>query len=114
MFASRLSDSKRSTGFLNPVDSTFSAFPYNVRCLPQPYFGWIPAARKTCLYYPSITTVRRWEGRSLVYTDFGEDMVEIMAGDGIDLKMETPCPEITPAYIADKMLTFYWRKPGFK
>ena len=53
-------------------------------------------------------------GKSLVYTDFGEDMVEIMAADGIDLKMETPCPEITPAYIADKMLTFYWRKRGFK
>ena len=53
-------------------------------------------------------------GRSLVYTDFGEDMVEIMAGDGIDLKMETSCPEITPAYIADKMLTFYWRKRGFE
>ena len=53
-------------------------------------------------------------GKSLVYTDFGEDMVEIMAADGIDLKMETPCPEIMPAYIAGKMLTFYWRKRGFK
>ena len=53
-------------------------------------------------------------GKSLVYTDFGEDMVKIMAGDGIDLKMESPPSQIAPAAITDKMLTFYWRKRGFK
>ena len=49
-------------------------------------------------------------GKSLVYTDFGEDMVEIMAADGIHLRMDPPCPDITPAFIIDRMLTFYWKK----
>ena len=53
-------------------------------------------------------------GKSLVYTDFGEDMVKIMAGDGIDLKMESPPSQIAPAAITDRMLSFYWRKRGFK
>ena len=37
-------------------------------------------------------------GKSLVYTDLGEDMVEIMAGAGIDLKMESPCSGNAPAF----------------
>ena len=49
-------------------------------------------------------------GKSLVYTDFGEDMVEIIAADGIHLSMEPPCPDITPDFIIDRMLTFYWKK----
>ena len=49
-------------------------------------------------------------GKSLVYTDFGEDMIEIMAADGIHLRMDPPCPDITPAFIIDRMLTFYWKK----
>ena len=49
-------------------------------------------------------------GKSLVYTDFGEDMVEIMAGDGIDLKVESPSPGTTPATITEQMLSFYWKK----
>ena len=53
-------------------------------------------------------------GKSLVYTDFGEDMVKIMAGDGIDLKMESPPSQIAPAAITDRMLSFNWRKRGFK
>ena len=53
-------------------------------------------------------------GKSLVYTDFGEDMTKIMTADGIDLKMESPCPEITPGLHCGQMLSFYWRKRGFK
>ena len=37
-------------------------------------------------------------------------MVEIMAGDGIDLKIETPCLGIAPAFITNQMLSFYWKK----
>ena len=53
-------------------------------------------------------------GKSLVYTDFGEDMTRIMAADGIDLKMESPSPGTAPATITEQMLSFYWRKRGFK
>ena len=53
-------------------------------------------------------------GKSLVYTDFGEDMTRIMVADGIDLKMESPSPGTAPATITEQMLSFYWRKRGFK
>ena len=49
-------------------------------------------------------------GKSLVYTDFGEDMVEIMAGDGIDLKMESPSSEHAPDFITKQMRSFCWKK----
>ena len=49
-------------------------------------------------------------GKSLVYADFGEDMIEIMAADGIDLKVESPCPRKSPAHVTDRMLSFYWKK----
>ena len=49
-------------------------------------------------------------GKSLVYTDFGKDMAEFMAADGIDLKMESPCPDRYPVIITDQMLSFYWKK----
>ena len=49
-------------------------------------------------------------GKSLVYTDFGADMAEIMVADGIDLKMESPCSARSPALITDRMLSFYWKK----
>ena len=62
------------------------------------------------VFYPGITTARPWEGKSLVYTDFGQDMSGIMADDGIDLKMESPSPGTAPAGITDRMLSFYWKK----
>ena len=49
-------------------------------------------------------------GKSLVYTDFGEDMTKIMTADGIDLKMESPSPGTAPATITEQMLSFYWKK----
>ncbi|MDE0511828.1 MAG: glycosyltransferase, partial [Gammaproteobacteria bacterium] len=49
-------------------------------------------------------------GKSLVYTDFGEDMTGIMAADGIDLKMESPPSRSAPASITEQMLSFYWQK----
>ena len=49
-------------------------------------------------------------GKSLVYTDFGEDMVGTMAADGIDLKMETPSPGSAPACITEQMRSFFWQK----
>ena len=49
-------------------------------------------------------------GKSLVYTDFGADMVKVMAGDGIDLRMESPSPGSAPASITEQMLSFYWKK----
>ena len=49
-------------------------------------------------------------GKSLVYTDFGEDMTRIMAADGIALKMESPSLGTAPAFVIDRMLTFYWKK----
>ena len=49
-------------------------------------------------------------GKSLVYTDFGEDMVEIMAGAGIDLKMESPSSGHTPNFITNQMRSFCWKK----
>ena len=51
-------------------------------------------------------------GRSLVYTDFGADMVEIMAADDMALKIEIPCSVRPPAYVTGRMLTFYWEKQG--
>ena len=51
-------------------------------------------------------------GKSLVYTDFGEDMARIMAADGIDLKMESPSPREQPRLsITEQMLSYYWKKP---
>ena len=52
-------------------------------------------------------------GRSLVYTDFGADMVQILANDGIDLQIESPCSPKQPIQINDRMLSFYWKKPGY-
>ena len=49
-------------------------------------------------------------GKSLVYTDFGKDMVDIMAGDGIDLNMTSPAAGSAPAVITEQMCSFYWRK----
>ena len=49
-------------------------------------------------------------GKSLVYTDFGGDIIELMAADGIDLKMEPPCPGRVPTFITERMLTFCWKK----
>ncbi len=49
-------------------------------------------------------------GKSLVYTDFGADMVEIMSADGIDLKIESPCSDTAPTHITNRMLSFYWKK----
>ena len=56
-------------------------------------------------------------GKSLVYTDFGEDMIGMMAADGIHLRMESPCLDTASvasvasvASITDRMLSFYWKK----
>ena len=49
-------------------------------------------------------------GKSLVYTDFGEDMTRIMVADGIDLKIESPSPGTAPATITEQMLSYYWKK----
>ena len=49
-------------------------------------------------------------GKSLVYTDFGADMTDIMAADGIDLKMEPPASRAAPAAVTERMLSFYWKK----
>ena len=55
--------------------------------------------------------------KSLVYTDFGEDMVDIMASYGIHLRMESPSFDaVSVAYVTsvasinNRMLTFYWKK----
>ena len=52
----------------------------------------------------------RGGSKSLVYTDFGADMVDRMAEDGIDLHMERPPGDETPSFVANRMLSFYWRK----
>ena len=49
-------------------------------------------------------------GKSLVYTDFGADMTEIMAADGIDLKIEPSASEAAPAAVTERILSFYWKK----
>ena len=49
-------------------------------------------------------------GKSLVYTDFGEDMIRIMAGERIDLKLESPSSQVAPATVTERMLSFYWKK----
>ena len=51
-----------------------------------------------------------FQGRSLVYTDFGRDMIEKMAADGIDLKLWSPCSTSVPEFIASEMLSFSWKK----
>ena len=48
--------------------------------------------------------------RILVYTDFGADMVARLAGDGIDLKVELVPRGDSPSFVAERMLSFYWRK----
>ena len=48
--------------------------------------------------------------RSLVYTDFGADMKEIMANDGIELVMESPDKSRVPAFVERRMLSFWWQK----
>ena len=49
-------------------------------------------------------------GRSLVYTDFGEDMRQIMSADGIDVEMESSCTEEFSTFAGGHMLTFFWKK----
>ena len=49
-------------------------------------------------------------GRSLVYTDFGADLRDRLAVHGIDLKLASPPASTAPAGLAERMLTFYWRK----
>lgn len=48
--------------------------------------------------------------RSLVYTDFGADMVDRMAEDGIALEIEFAPGDESPSFVAERMLSFYWRK----
>ena len=48
--------------------------------------------------------------RSLVYTDFGDDMAATLAADGIELKIESPSSAEAPSSVCFRMLSFYWRK----
>ena len=49
-------------------------------------------------------------GRSLVYTDFGLDMGEILATRGIALRIEGPETGCSPESIKKKMVTLHWTK----
>ena len=49
-------------------------------------------------------------GRSLVYTDFGADMVEMVSQQGIDLKMDVLSSAGCPAEVRNRVVTFYWQK----
>ena len=49
-------------------------------------------------------------GRSLVYTDFGADLGDILAGRGIDLRMEGPEADGSPESIRTRIVTFHWTK----
>ena len=49
-------------------------------------------------------------GKSLVYTDFGADMTEMMERDGIELEMEDMAAEHRAAGESSRVVTFYWRK----
>ena len=49
-------------------------------------------------------------GKSLVYTDFGADMVEMMERDGIELKMDVMRSEHIPPEKNGRVVTFYWQK----
>ena len=49
-------------------------------------------------------------GKSLVYTDFGVDMVEAMADEGIELEVAGPDSEVLPRSVATRMLSFFWQK----
>ena len=49
-------------------------------------------------------------GRSLVYTDFGADMAEMLEPEGIELTFERPSSATAPAEVAERMFSFYWQK----
>ena len=49
-------------------------------------------------------------GRSLVYTDFGDDLVENLNRNGIDLRMDPPSWSGNLESATDRMVTFYWKK----
>ena len=49
-------------------------------------------------------------GRSLVYTDFGADMVEMLSHRGIDLKMEVLSSAACPVEVRNRVVTFFWQK----
>ena len=49
-------------------------------------------------------------GRALVYTDFGEDMTEIMSKDGIVLEAESSHTHGHSQGLGDQVLTFLWKK----
>ena len=49
-------------------------------------------------------------GRSLVYTDFGGDLVENLKQSGIELRMDPPSWSGNMESVTDKMITFYWKK----
>ena len=49
-------------------------------------------------------------GRALVYTDFGEDMTEIMSKDGIVLEIESSDTGTHATGVRGQVLTFLWKK----
>ena len=49
-------------------------------------------------------------GTSLVYTDFGADIVDITENHGIELRMEAPSLGDCPEVLRGKMVTFFWKK----
>ena len=49
-------------------------------------------------------------GKSLVYTDFGGDLVENLNQNGIDLQMDPPSWSGNLESAMDRMVTFYWKK----
>ena len=49
-------------------------------------------------------------GRALVYTDFGEDMKEVMSKDGIVLEVESSDAHGHAAGPGGQVLTFFWKK----
>ena len=49
-------------------------------------------------------------GRSLVYTDFGSDIIENLNQIGIELRMDPPSWSGNMDSVTDRMITFYWQK----
>ena len=49
-------------------------------------------------------------GKSLVYADFGSDIVETMNQNGIELRLDPPAWSGNMESVTDRMITFYWIK----
>ena len=113
MLESHIMGSRRSIGFLSLVVTTIFSIPVQKPIPFKTVFRVDTRGASDVFMLPSYYHSAPMGGRSLVYTEFGADMVQALANDGIDLQIESPCSPKQSAEINDRMLSFYWKKSEF-